>query len=178
MLFCACLLRWQFLADTRSTVLGSAPPCSALSKQLLWSHFPLSYFAENNHHDRVSRSESTLSINSCARSFHCVPPDALSSFPTALYALGRWPLWTDPHFLAFFFWVGSPSEETGPRVSLFQHVVCSPTRTWNDTLLNPVLFLKATPFLCDDFIFGVSLSFPATQHWLEASLVALDVLRK
>lgn len=113
---------WQFVADTRSTVLGWAPPCSDVSKQLLLSHFPFSCFAENHHHH--AKMDGTLSINPCARSCHSVPPDTSFSPPHPTPGSGRLTV-IDRINTSCLRLPTVASEETGRRISLFQGTICS-----------------------------------------------------
>lgn len=108
----AYLLPWQFAADPRSSVLGSPPPCLAISN----NSSPLTFqncLAEKQPHASVNRSESALSSNPCAESFslslqmHCFP------ISTLLHALAGWPPGkASPGILVLGFWLGSAREET------------------------------------------------------------------
>lgn len=152
---------WQFVADTRSTVLGWAPPCSDVSKQLLLSHFPFSCFAENHHHH--AKMDGTLSINPCARSCHSVPPDTSFSPPHPTPGSGRLTVIDRINTSCLRLLTVRPVKRQAGGLACFrEQSVPSQDPECYKLLLNPVLSLEVTLFLCGSLISGVSLSFPVT----------------
>lgn len=116
----ACLLPWQFAADTRSSVLGSPPPCSAVSN----NSSPLTFRKQS--HASVNRSESALSPNPCAESFSSVPPDALLSHLHPASRPGRLTSWESiPRHPRPGLLIGFGQRRDSRRISLLQCEICS-----------------------------------------------------
>lgn len=127
MLCCDCLLKWQIVADTRSrsTVLGLALLCSALSKNPFELTFCSATWQRTSTmpgwtgQKALSALASVLGVSTLSLQMHHF------LFFTQFHALRGWPHRHDQHFFAFCFWLVLASDETGWRISLLQCAVCS-----------------------------------------------------